>query len=550
MEELDEPVIVDTDLITLYYNDDPDKFFYVFEEETFVEKIEAKKQLTKGKNTGIEENALLRIKRILETVGWTDELKSYLEKNMRFFNKDKNKTIFKPNKKYYEILQDPSKRIDRKNLPTQYEQTFKSIIDKPVKITDESSTEEVVAEEVSAEEASAEEVSAEEVEQSESPPLSKKDEEIIKDLEEEINKFLGTKDNDPEDISNLDTLKNELINAMDKYGIGQITRLKADDIFKIIKDSRNGEDISNEQENDVLDFIQNLSDVQNLTEFQRLLDDLVEKLTPVTTTEPTTAQPQTTAEQPPQTTTEESAQAIAETVEPPTEQIDEATKIEEQIKLEREGLRETQAKIAPKFRYHPKAVTTFFESKDLPKWDTVLEANIIKNEYSTEERIEIMNDIIEEYGKKIHVKERKSDTVEELIELMEIQWCFMRNLHLGNRQAQTANVDLNQLNKIKSLSNTLKLQTTQPTQQTTLPTIVGPSEISVQSQEEFDFDKKYDQLQSLRAGEGLPNIKETQKIYKRLQTETGKSLARPDLNNDKVTQFKTAEAEKYDPYSF
>lgn len=103
-------------------------------------------------------------------------------------------------------------------------------------------------------------------------------------------------------------------------------------------------------------------------------------------------------------------------------------------------------------RYHEKSILLYFNNSSYPDWDTTLEANIMKMKATREEIVSMMEDIIAEYGKKIFVSRRKSDTKEELNELIQLQFCVLRNLQLGPR-AKTANVKLSDLVKIDQLAN-------------------------------------------------------------------------------------------------
>lgn len=118
-------------------------------------------------------------------------------------------------------------------------------------------------------------------------------------------------------------------------------------------------------------------------------------------------------------------------------------------------------------RYHEFSLTTFFQNSSYPQWDKVLESNILASDLSEDERIRVMDDIIDVYGKIIHVRARKSSTVEELVELMELQFCEIRNLQLGDR-FRTANVKLSQLAALESAvgsQNGLKGLSEQPQQE-------------------------------------------------------------------------------------
>lgn len=84
-------------------------------------------------------------------------------------------------------------------------------------------------------------------------------------------------------------------------------------------------------------------------------------------------------------------------------------------------------------RYHPKSLLFFFGSKDIPDWDSELYKEVMKASYEKGELVRYMNTIVEGYGDKIFVYKRLSETKEEFNELIQLQFCVMRNLNRGNR---------------------------------------------------------------------------------------------------------------------
>ncbi|KAH9259025.1 hypothetical protein BASA81_002645 [Batrachochytrium salamandrivorans] len=99
-------------------------------------------------------------------------------------------------------------------------------------------------------------------------------------------------------------------------------------------------------------------------------------------------------------------------------------------------------------RYHPESLMMYFGSISNPDWDTEL-VESIKSLDITKEQIEwYSNTVVAKYGQKIFVKERKSSSREEMNELIQLQFCAMRNLNKGTRH-KTANVKLSDLEKIK-----------------------------------------------------------------------------------------------------
>ncbi|KAH9259640.1 hypothetical protein BASA81_002062 [Batrachochytrium salamandrivorans] len=102
-------------------------------------------------------------------------------------------------------------------------------------------------------------------------------------------------------------------------------------------------------------------------------------------------------------------------------------------------------------RYHPKSLMLYFGSYTSPDWDTEL-AESIKSIELSEEEIDYFSDaVIKEYGPKIFVEKRKSSSREEMNELIQLQFCVMRNLNKGPR-FRTANVKLSDLDKLKQAS--------------------------------------------------------------------------------------------------
>ncbi|KAH9253740.1 hypothetical protein BASA81_008358 [Batrachochytrium salamandrivorans] len=99
-------------------------------------------------------------------------------------------------------------------------------------------------------------------------------------------------------------------------------------------------------------------------------------------------------------------------------------------------------------RWHPKSLKMFFGSVSNPDWDPELVADIKSLEFTKDEIKWFSNTVVDEYGKKIFVEKRLSDTLEEMIELIQLQYCVMRNLNKGPR-FRTATVKLSDLEKIK-----------------------------------------------------------------------------------------------------
>ncbi len=150
-----------------------------------------------------------------------------------------------------------------------------------------------------------------------------------------------------------------------------------------------------------------------------------------------------------------------------------------------------------KERYHPNSLQLYFGSSTYPEWDLELETSVQKLELTTKGTIMFMDDIIKQYGPKIFVSERKSETREELNELMQLQFTILRSLKKPFKgvSGQTATVKLADLIKIDRLANN---GTSPPKSSglvvnpiTPLPVSSSSSEI-VTSRSEDAFIKNYD----------------------------------------------------------
>lgn len=138
-------------------------------------------------------------------------------------------------------------------------------------------------------------------------------------------------------------------------------------------------------------------------------------------------------------------------------------------------------------RYHEVPLTLYFQNSSYPQWDHVLESNVLSLKISKEEIVMMMEDVIKEYGNKLFISKRKSDTLEELNELVQLQFCILRNLHLGDR-SRTATV------KLSDLSNLQKAASGGSTPISSTPLSSTPL---IQKKEEYNFVKDYDELQHI-----------------------------------------------------
>lgn len=151
-------------------------------------------------------------------------------------------------------------------------------------------------------------------------------------------------------------------------------------------------------------------------------------------------------------------------------------------------------------RYHPTAILRFFQNNNSPQWDNILESNIMSLDITSQERINIMEDTIEVYGKIINIKKRKTDTLKELNELEQLKFCVLRNLHLGDR-ARTATIKLSELSNLSNAANSTTMsQASPPTNN--LPTIINNVSNNGgtidQTKQESSFIKNYDRLMHLK----------------------------------------------------
>lgn len=86
-----------------------------------------------------------------------------------------------------------------------------------------------------------------------------------------------------------------------------------------------------------------------------------------------------------------------------------------------------------KAKYWPYQANVFFGNDEGPEWDLTLMNRVLKSGLKKEEIIDTMDSIIADVGKAIYVSKRKSDTIEELHELTQLQFCIKRNLSTGPR---------------------------------------------------------------------------------------------------------------------
>ena len=101
-----------------------------------------------------------------------------------------------------------------------------------------------------------------------------------------------------------------------------------------------------------------------------------------------------------------------------------------------------------------------------------------------------MEDIIQTVGKRIFVTKRVGSSLEEFIEIMELNFCLERNLALGSR-AISASVKLGDLTKIQQVASQLNTPDVQPnTDGLDLPVLPGQATVAGQSIEVNQSEKE------------------------------------------------------------
>lgn len=85
-------------------------------------------------------------------------------------------------------------------------------------------------------------------------------------------------------------------------------------------------------------------------------------------------------------------------------------------------------------KYWPFQIKLLFGTSegDIP-WDKELENNVFESDISKSELVAFMDALIMEYGNRILVEDRKTETKEEFHEIIQMVYCVMRNLQRGTR---------------------------------------------------------------------------------------------------------------------
>lgn len=192
-----------------------------------------------------------------------------------------------------------------------------------------------------------------------------------------------------------------------------------------------------------------------------------------------------------------------------------------------------------KVRYYPNQILIYFGSIEQPDWDTELEENVFSDSFKmTKSEIEnAIDNIIEAYPNQLFIIKRQSSSLEELHELLQLQFCILRNLHRGLR-TKTASVPISSLvnfaSKLMPQAQPAPATTTPPT--TTPPTTTPPQPIQ--------SDSVQVQLPTTRK-EAIENII---KAYRDKKYEAfGKPVINESVKNDTkhVISYKLAKRPKF-----
>ena len=140
-------------------------------------------------------------------------------------------------------------------------------------------------------------------------------------------------------------------------------------------------------------------------------------------------------------------------------------------------------------KYHKYSIKIYLGSDTRPNYDPELEKNVYSSDLSKEEIIQGINSVIARYGADLFIfGTRKSDTIDELHELTQLQFCIKRNLATGPRFA-SANIPISQLVSIYN-----KMAPQQTVQQLT------PEEAQAQSGDITSAEEMAQQTQQTQQG--------------------------------------------------
>ncbi len=174
-------------------------------------------------------------------------------------------------------------------------------------------------------------------------------------------------------------------------------------------------------------------------------------------------------------------------------------------------------------KYHKYSIKIYLGSDTLPRYDPELEKNIYSGGLSKEEIIQNINNIIVKYGADLFISgTRKSDTLDELHELTQLQFCLMRNLATGPR-VPTASMPISELANFYN-----KLQ--------------GPAQVEERVPEEQvqgELEEPQEQLQVQQTPNQSFQVQLTpnqafEKVVEEYRTSEYKSDGKPRFNEDIV----------------
>lgn len=303
------------------------------------------------------------------------------------------------------------------------------------------------------------------------------------------------------------TLKNVLSNFIETPEYDALSAEVLEDIKVNIDGFNEGVTLPNEFEN-----------------YVRTLTNQPETLIETHRETPTEAPIETPIETPMTTESEVNAQAQTESTQ--QDSTSTSTSIPQQSLTPSVQIQDSKSQLPYIDRYHKTSLKLFFENEVYPKWDNQLEKNILSLKISKDQVIKMMDSVITQYGQKIFVYERKSDTLTELNELIQLQFCIERSLHMGPR-VPTATVELSKLNQIKAAAQAQS----QPSIESIESSFRPPSDTPIiQTKKEYDFTNYYDKYMESYARGASANRRPVVsfKEDKLIQKETPQSTADKD----------------------
>ena len=200
-----------------------------------------------------------------------------------------------------------------------------------------------------------------------------------------------------------------------------------------------------------------------------------------------------------------------------------------------------------KVKYYPNQILLYFGSTTKPDWDQELEANVFSMKMSSDEIGFAIDNIISAYKEQLFIKQRQSTTLEELHELMQLQFCILRNLQRGTR-AKMAMVPVSSL--VNFASKLAPQQQQQPVQPGEAPfmeagDMVGSQPPTEQAPVQPEPPQSVQVQVPTTQREAIENIIKT---YRGKNTDPfGKPIIIPSLRNDTKhhIQYKLAKRAKF-----